>query len=211
MKINFQHYQITLKVIIILVLLLVLMMIYISYRNCKYPKIEPFTNNNEENKGPQSFISAELSNNLDKTIDVNLMGLPAKIQEYNKILTILNEEPNKIPCYLQKDLFDKCSKLNENLTDNELLEKYNLQDIQDAEMKKITLDRIKNQEIEYKKNLEENCKKEKDNCIDIPKEIQFMEINQLELYIEGLVKQKEKAESDIIYYKKQGYTCPFKL
>lgn len=203
MKINFQHYQITLKVIIILVLLLVLMMIYISYRNCKYPKIEPFTNNNEENKRPQSFISAELSNNLDKTIDVNLMGLPAKIQEYEDILTILNEEPNKIPCYLQKDLFDKCSKLNENLTDNELLEKYNLQDIQDAEMKKITLERIKNQEIEYKKNLEENCKKEEDNCIDIPKEIQFMEINQLELYIEGLVKQKEKAESDIIYYKKQ--------
>jgi len=203
MKINFQHYQITLKAIIILVLLLVLMMIYISFRNCKYPKIEPFTNDKEENKRPQSFISAELSNNLDKTIDVNLTDLRAQITEYKKILNILKTEPNKIPCYFQEKLFNECSKLNENLTDNELLEKYNLQDIQDAEMKKITLDRIKNQEIEYKKNLEENCKIDQDNCVYIPKEIQFMETNQLELYIEGLVKQEEKAESDTIYYKNQ--------
>lgn len=206
MKINYRQHPFFFLIIIIIVIL-VLLLIYTSYRNCKYPQVENFTNktntNQTNNKKPKSFISASLSNKLDETIDKNASKLQNLIVELKTKQEILQNNPDKVPCYLQKELFDKCTGNNNDLSDDELLEKYNLDIIEDETIKTKTIKRIRDQEAEYKKKLDELCKKEKESCIDIPQEIQFMEIEQITKYIKKLEKLQQKTDYNKIYYKTQ--------
>ena len=178
--------------------MILLLLLYISYRNCKYP-------HNNNNNHIEKFTTQNNKNNIKnkrilKTIEKSLTSLE-KINIFKKYLDELKNNPDSKPCYLNRNLFQKCKEKDNVLSDTELLKIYKRSHIKDEKLKKKILERIHEQENIYKKKLDEICALEASNCIKTPDELKYMDETEILKYISELEDLLKKGKTNKVYYK----------